>query len=160
MDYNVLQSVLVMAEWTLSVVGVATVCVLCEILLAEGTTKKFVKIACGIVVSFVLLSPLVGIVNGRLTTVTSSSANVTAAQAGYLNYVENRKIQNFLDMLVNDANAQGYCVTDAVYKADSVYIYLSEISSSIGQLQNYCAKCLQKSDILALRDAPVIIEEV
>lgn len=149
-----------MPEWTLSVVGVATVCVLCEILLAEGTTKKIVKIACGIVVSFVLISPLVGIVNARLITATSSCANASAAQDGYLNYVENKKIQNYLDLFVNDANAQGYCVTDAVYKGDSVYIYLSDSSSNIEQLQNYCAKFLQKSDIRTLRNATVVIEHV
>lgn len=144
----------------MSVVGVATVCVLCEILLAEGTTKKFVKVACGIVVSFVLISPLVGIVNGRLTTATSSSANVTIAQDGYLNYVENRKIQNCLDLLVKDANAQGYRVADAVYKGDSVYVYLSERLANIDQLQNYFVMCLQKSDIRVLRDVTVVIEQV
>ena len=47
-----------MKQWVMGVAGIALLAVLCDVVLPDGKTKKFVKTAIGIVVTYVVVSPL------------------------------------------------------------------------------------------------------
>ena len=59
-----------MGKWVVTVAGIAILSVLCDVILPEGQTRKYVKTVFGVVVSLVIIQPLVGLfaqgVNGSL----------------------------------------------------------------------------------------------
>lgn len=48
-----------MGQWVVTVAGIAILSVLCDIVLPDGDTRKYVKTVVGIVVTLVMLQPIV-----------------------------------------------------------------------------------------------------
>ncbi len=55
-----------MGQWVITVAGIAILSVLCDIILPEGQTRKYVKTVFGVVVTFVIVQPLLSLAGGDL----------------------------------------------------------------------------------------------
>ena len=59
-----------MGAWVITVCGIAILSVLCDVILPEGQTRKYIKTVVGIAVTFVIVQPLLSFVipsdNGTL----------------------------------------------------------------------------------------------
>lgn len=79
-----------MGKWVVTVAGIAILSVLCDVILPEGQTRKYVKTVFGVVVSLVIIQPVIGLfstgVNGDLIDV-----GEVAPQGQYLSNVANRQ---------------------------------------------------------------------
>ena len=54
-----------MAQWVLSVAGIAILSVLADVILPIGQTKKYIKTVIGVVVSLVLVQPIISLAGGE-----------------------------------------------------------------------------------------------
>lgn len=79
-----------MGQWVVTVAGIAILSVLCDVILPEGQTRKYVKTVFGIVVSLVIVQPLIGLFNGNgLFSINSGS--IEEIQQQYIESVEDRQ---------------------------------------------------------------------
>lgn len=78
-----------MEQWVLTVAGIAILSVLCDIILPEGQTRKYVKTVFGVVVTLVIVLPIVNLFNENFTfsSVTESQPTV---QQQYLDSIDGR----------------------------------------------------------------------
>ncbi|MCM1290004.1 MAG: stage III sporulation protein AF [Corallococcus sp.] len=81
-----------MAQWVLSVAGIAILSVLADIVLPNGSSRKYVKTVIGIVVTLVVAQPVFSLFsgNGFLADYREKKSQLTPQQS-YLDYVENCK---------------------------------------------------------------------
>ena len=79
-----------MGKWVVTVAGIAILSVLCDVILPEGQTRKYVKTVFGVVVSLVIIQPLVGLFSSGFEAVFDSDDSVQA-QDRYLESVYNRQ---------------------------------------------------------------------
>ena len=79
-----------MGQWVVTVAGIAIISVLCDVILPEGQTRKYVKTVFGIVVSLVIVQPLIGLIDqdGLFSFNNGSLGDV---QEQYLESVESRQ---------------------------------------------------------------------
>lgn len=75
-----------MQQWILSVAGIAILSVLCDIILPDGQTKKYVKTVIGVVVTLAVVQPLFSLFQQGNFAANFPSAEVSAQQ-NYLDYV-------------------------------------------------------------------------
>lgn len=79
-----------MGKWVVTVAGIAILSVLCDVILPEGQTRKYVKTVFGVVVSLVIIQPVVGLfsagVNGDVI-----GFDDVAPQGQYLSSVADRQ---------------------------------------------------------------------
>lgn len=91
-----------MGYWVVTVAGMAILSVLCDVILPEGQTRKYVKTVFGIVVSLVIIQPIVGMFGGNTLFQFTSNSSMDV-QNSYLNSVGDRRknnaIQNFTTIL-------------------------------------------------------------
>lgn len=87
-----------MGYWVVTVAGVAILSVLCDVILPEGQTRKYVKTVFGIVVSFVIIQPIVGLLGGD-TLFQFEYASLVEVQSDYLDNVSNRQNKNAIQNL-------------------------------------------------------------
>lgn len=81
-----------MGKWVVTVAGIAILSVLCDVILPEGQTRKYIRTVFGVVVSLVIISPLVKLfANGFDADVVESGA--VSSQQGYLDSVAEREKQ-------------------------------------------------------------------
>ena len=122
-----------MGKWVVTVAGIAILSVLCDVILPEGQTRKYVKTVFGVVVSLVIIQPLVGLFSDGLKGA-FDSGNDVAPQEQYLESVANRQNEYSLksvkqlleakDIKVKNIqlNSAGDMITleiDSVYTANS-----------------------------------------
>ena len=85
-----------MGQWVVTVAGIAILSVLCDVILPEGQTRKYVKTVFGVVVTLVIVQPLIGLFNGDdWFSFNNGEANVVQEQ--YLQSVNNRQNKNATD---------------------------------------------------------------
>ena len=78
----------------MTVAGIAIISVLCDVILPEGQTRKYVKTVFGVVVSLVIIQPLIGLFTGNgFSWATSASQDMTV-QEQYIESASNRQNQN------------------------------------------------------------------
>lgn len=96
-----------LAQWVLSVAGIAILSVLADIVLPNGTCRKYIKTVVAIVVTLVITQPVISLVNGKgfLADYREKQSQI-APQQSYLTYVET----------VNEADVNG--VYAALVSAD------------------------------------------
>lgn len=147
-----------MAAWVLSVVGVATVSVLCEVVLSDSKTKKYVRIACGIVVTFVLASPLLKIKLGDITA--AANAQITV-QTDYLEHFYGRRTELWLDGVMQAARENGYDVLDVNYSDGVIWVVTSEncCKENRDELTAFCQKAQKSAITDELKNAAVVVQK-
>lgn len=81
-----------MAQWVLSVAGIAILSVLADIILPNGSCRKYIKTVIGVVVTLVVAQPVFSLFggNGFLSDYREKQSQLTPQQS-YLDFVENCK---------------------------------------------------------------------
>ncbi len=81
-----------MAQWVLSVAGIAILSVLADIILPNGQNRKYIKTVIGFVVTLVVAQPVFALLNGDgLSAFYHEKESQLAPQQSYLTFVENSK---------------------------------------------------------------------
>ena len=117
-----------MGQWVVTVAGIAILSVLCDVILPEGQTRKYVKTVFGVVVSLVIISPVVTLFSDGFGDGIFESETVTAQQ-GYLDNVSAREKQYALrsvELLLGD---KGIDVKSAELSVDGDRVVL-ELSTA------------------------------
>lgn len=78
-----------MGQWVVTVAGIAILSVLCDVILPEGQTRKYVRTVFGIVVTLVIVQPIVGLLDGDFDLWNTETE--TEVQQQYLAGVEDRQ---------------------------------------------------------------------
>ena len=112
-----------MGQWVITVAGVAVLSVLCDIILPEGQTRKYVKTVLGVVVTLIIVLPLVNLVKDRFT-FEYDPVTETAVQQQYLDNVDNRQKYNAEKNIVVILRANDIEVSDVQVSKDSVSVRL------------------------------------
>ncbi len=81
-----------MAGWIISVCGVALLTVLCDVILPDGNTKKYVRAVIGVVLSFAMLLP----VTNFFEDIASSGVDLQGNMVIQQQYVDGREDQKNL----------------------------------------------------------------
>ena len=95
-----------MGKWVVTVAGIAILSVLCDVILPEGQTRKYVKTVFGVVVSLVIIQPLVGLFSNAVSGELVSDATVTP-QEQYLTNVADRQNEYALRTVKQLLEAKG-----------------------------------------------------
>ena len=84
-----------MGQWVVTVAGIAILSVLCDVILPEGQTRKYVKTVFGVVVTLVIVQPLIGLFNG--SDWSFDTGRIDDIQQQYIESVEARYSKNSAD---------------------------------------------------------------
>ena len=84
-----------MGQWVVTVAGIAILSVLCDVILPEGQTRKYVKTVFGVVVTLAIVQPLIGLFAESNWSVGSGS--IDDVQQQYLESVDARHNRNAAD---------------------------------------------------------------
>ena len=85
-----------MGQWVVTVAGIAILSVLCDVILPEGQTRKYVKTVFGVVVTLVIVQPLIGLFNGD-SWFSFNSGSTDDIQHQYIESVDSRHSKNATD---------------------------------------------------------------
>ena len=110
-----------MGQWVITVAGIAILSVICDVILPEGQTRKYVKTVFGIIVTLVMIQPIIGFFSGELNVDVSDKTSIEA-QEHYLQNIQNKKNIIAIENVKRVADENGYKVKD---------ISLSTISKSL-----------------------------
>ena len=69
-----------MGKWVVTVAGIAILSVLCDVILPEGQTRKYVKTVFGVVVSLVIIQPLIGLFSNGLEEILVDNESIIPQQ--------------------------------------------------------------------------------
>lgn len=100
-----------MGKWVVTVAGIAILSVLCDVILAEGQTRKYVKTVFGVVVSLVIIQPIIGLFSDGFD-FSLTGNNDISTQTQYLESVANRKNGYALDTVWKLLDSKGLNVKD------------------------------------------------
>ena len=98
-----------MGGWVVTVAGIAILSVLCDVILPEGQTRKYVKTVFGVVVSLVIIQPIVELFSGGVSFGSIDSETVTPQQQ-YLESVVSRQNDYALKTVAQLLKAKGISV--------------------------------------------------
>lgn len=79
-----------MVEWVLTVASIAIIVLLCDVILPEGQTRKYIKTVLGVVVTFVIVQPIAGLFAADLDVVQGANADMSV-QEQYIENIEHRQ---------------------------------------------------------------------
>lgn len=82
-----------MGQWVVTVAGIAILSVLCDVILPEGQTRKYVKTVFGVVVTLVIVQPLIGLFDND-GWFSFNNGSVDDIQQQYIESVDNRQNKN------------------------------------------------------------------
>lgn len=99
-----------MGQWVVTVAGIAILSVLCDVILPEGQTRKYVKTVFGVVVTLVIVQPLIGLFEGN-GWFSFNSGETNELQQQYLESVNNRQNQNAIDSVRSLLEYKGILVS-------------------------------------------------
>ena len=86
-----------MGQWVVTVAGIAIISVLCDVILPEGQTRKYIKTVFGVVVTLVIVQPIIGLFDGgNFSFGGDGSAGI---QDKYIESVESRQNKNAADSI-------------------------------------------------------------
>ena len=120
-----------MGKWVITVAGIAILSVLCDVILPEGQTRKYVKTVFGVVVSLVIIQPLVGLFSDGLQSVIGDGDSV-APQEQYLESVYDRQNQYALRTVKELLESKGINVKNIQLNSagDKLTLELNSVYSS------------------------------
>lgn len=103
-----------MGQWVITVAGIAILSVLCDVILPEGKTRKYIKTVVGVVVTVVMLQPIIIFTSNALNGANSNldDHNTLSVQQSYLDMVEEKQIQLHISTVKDILNARGIVTDD------------------------------------------------
>lgn len=103
-----------MGQWVVTVAGIAILSVLCDVILPEGKTRKYIKTVVGVVVTLVMLQPIVTLANNALSgaSLPKDDYQTPQVQQSYLDMVEDKQMQLQLTTVKEVLNARGIVTKD------------------------------------------------
>ncbi len=139
-----------MAGFVLSVCGIALLTVICEIILPDGSTKKYVRVALGVVTSLTIISA-----GGRLFseffTTNSEHSNSVAVQSNFVDSVNNRKFEYLKDDIAAVLSEHGIEDIEFEYLANEQAALITIPEGYDGAerviIQDVCTKYLSQMEI-------------
>ena len=107
-----------MGKWVVTVAGIAILSVLCDVILPEGQTRKYVKTVFGVVVTLIVVQPVIQLFNGGISGIYTSADSNMETQQQYIQNVRDRKTDNALKSIKvlleeNDLTVESITVSDA-----------------------------------------------
>lgn len=105
-----------MGQWVVTVAGIAILSVLCDVILPEGQTRKYIKTVVGIIVTIVMLQPILSLAKNSIDLSAQQpigSQSVTVQQS-YLDMVENKEREAALTAVKKTLTARGVTVKNIV----------------------------------------------
>ena len=88
-----------MGSWVVTVAGIAILSVLCDVILPDGQTRKYIKTVFGVIVSLVIIQPVVALFSHDVVGGVVESETIEPQQQ-YIESVVNRQNQYALDSVV------------------------------------------------------------
>lgn len=102
-----------MGQWVVTVAGIAILSVLCDVILPEGQTRKYVKTVFGVVVTLVIVQPLIRIFDGNFDfSLSLSDGDSVGVQEQYIESVDTRQNENKIRLLKMMLEANNILVED------------------------------------------------
>ena len=98
-----------MGQWVVTVAGIAILAVLCDIILPDGQTRKYIKTVIGVIVTIVMIQPIINFANGSFSTdknLSSDYSNVEIQQS-YLDMVDEKQLATKIITVQDILNAHG-----------------------------------------------------
>jgi len=113
-----------MGKWVVTVAGIAILSVLCDVILPEGQTRKYIKTVVGVIVTLVMLQPIVNLVgNAKDLSTLSSKKSDMIVQQSYLDMVEDKQIELHCAAVKNMLTAKNISVKNIdVNKTDKTVV--------------------------------------
>ena len=134
-----------MGAWVITVCGIAILSVLCDVILPEGQTRKYIKTVVGIAVTFVIVQPLLSFVipsdNGTL----NSTDKVIEVQQSFLDDVKRRQNENISKQAYTLLSDNGI---------DVAYVDVTDDSMEIEFTVKYSAEYEKKAQEILSKNFP------
>ena len=105
-----------MGQWVITVCGIAILTVLCDIILPQGETKKYIKTVCGVVVTLVMIQPIVNLCFSTIDT--DYEANEIKVQQSYIDNVKRKQNEAAINSVTDILNSKGITVKEISLSAD------------------------------------------
>lgn len=101
-----------MGQWIVTVAGIAVLAMLCDVILPEGQTRKYIKTVIGVIVTLVMIQPIVGFVGETFTASDVNRGNYSevSVQQSYLDMVDDKQLQVKISLAQDVLSAQGIYV--------------------------------------------------
>lgn len=134
-----------MGQWVVTVAGIAILSVLCDIILPEGQTRKYVKTVFGVVVTLVIVQPLISLLGGEISF--SDASPPTELQEQFLDNATDRQEREKAASIASVLKANGVEVESVAVSDGNVTVVLStgrsvETEAKIRMIaQIYCPDC-------------------
>ena len=106
-----------MGKWVVTVAGISILSVLCDVILPEGQTRKYVKTVFGVVVSLVIIEPLIGLFSDAFH-LAPIDGDAFSPQTQYLESVANRQNDYALNTVWKLLDIKGLNVKNIQLDAD------------------------------------------
>ena len=103
-----------MGGWVITVAGIAILAVLCDVIMPDGQTRKYIKTVVGIIVTLVMLQPIVNFVGGgaALDLGYSQERYDVELQQSYLEMTGQKRLERERTELPAALDARGIDVTE------------------------------------------------
>ncbi len=98
-----------MGAWLISICGIAVLAVLCDVILPDGNTRKYIKTVVGIVITLVIVQPIISLFTSSESGNWIQSGGKVEIQQSYLNHISQRQETVAIDnvkRILNDSNIQ------------------------------------------------------
>ena len=100
-----------MGQWVVTVAGIAIMSVLCDVILPDGQTRKYIKTVIGVVVTLVMLQPLISFVSNQADfSYQSNNGADYQVQQSYLDMVQDKQLKLRLSVVNDMLQANGISV--------------------------------------------------
>lgn len=98
-----------MGQWVVTVAGIAILSVLCDIILPDGQTRKYIKTVIGVIVTLVMLQPLANLLSESFikSNYQSEGYSDVRVQHSYLDMVDDKQLQSHLSSAEKMLQARG-----------------------------------------------------
>ena len=119
-----------MGQWVVTVAAVAILSVLCDIILPEGQTRKYVKTVFGVVVTLVIVQPLIGLFDDS-GSFSFGGGSLDDIQQDYIESVDARQSKIYEESVRQLLEYKEISVSkiDVSHSAKSVTLHLDEMYS-------------------------------
>ena len=111
-----------MGKWVVTVAGIAILSVLCDVILPEGQTRKYVKTVFGVVVTLVIVQPVIQLFSGGATSIFTSSEGDIGVQHQYLENVADRQQTNAVKSVSTLLENNGLSVKEITVSATDITV--------------------------------------
>ncbi|MCM1043837.1 MAG: stage III sporulation protein AF [Corallococcus sp.] len=154
-----------MIVWAISVVGIILLTVLCDVVVPDGETNKYIKTVTSLIAVFVMLSPLPKLLNGDvdLDVIFPETSVANGIQNNYLEYVKKENCENTIRICTTAIEKEGICnaqitVTIGTTMAlEHIDVDLSEAIFNKDMSAEHCAQIVKKAISSALNVKDIIV---